>query len=475
MSKLCTILLCVLASVAYAKPFDPEGALIEIEITKKNYDYKIPWVSRNGQARKNGILIGQNQILTTADGFSGQYICRITKGGESRQYTAEVKWVDYYANVAMLDVDDSEFWEGMTPVDLASSVPQSGKLQIYRWSSGRIEERAAEIIRLYNGTSKLSYLSHLKLSVSSEISSAGWAEVVFDGDQLIGLTESSNSDNRLTILPAPFIAGVLERKSQPDSPGLGAFDFEWMYAKNPSLTQSKGFNKSDLGVVVTEVGGKRLSENTLEVGDLILSIDGFEIDSEGKYLDPDYGRLSFPGLSTRAHAAGDAIPMTIWRDGAKQQIEYTLPQAQFEKSLIPHQRYDEAPQYLVAGGLLFQPVNGPFMRALGNNKPLLLDYYSAQSSVNDREGLVILTAVLPDDYNRGYEDIRYVLVDKINGQSIYNLEDIQNALAQVDGEFHRIEFMPDEVMQQIVLDAAEMPEATQRILEHYRIPAASVL
>ncbi len=475
MSKLFTILLCLIVSTAYAKPFDPEGALIEIEITKKNYDYTIPWVSRNEQARKNGILIGQNQILTTADGFSGQYLCRITKGGESRQYTAEVKWVDYYANVAMLEVADSEFWEGMTPVDLASSVPQSGDLQIYRWSSGRIEERAAEIIRLYNGTSKLSYLSHLKLSVSSEISSAGWAEVVFDGNQLVGLTESANTEKHLTVLPSPFIAGVLERKSRSDNPGLGVFDFEWMYAKNPALTQSKGFNKSDLGVVVTEVGGKRLSENTLVVGDLILSIDGFEIDSEGKYLDPEYGRLSFSGLSTRAHAAGDTIPMTIWRNGSKQQIEYTLPQAQFGKSLIPHQRYDEAPQYLVAGGLLFQPVNGPLMRALGKNKPILLDYYSTQSSANDREGLVALTAVLPDDYNRGYEDIRYVLVDKINGHSIHDLEDIQNALAQVDGEFHRVEFMPDEVMQQIVLGAAEMPEATQRILQHYRIPAASVL
>lgn len=475
MNKISTILFCFLVSLSYAKPFDPEGALIEIEITKKTYDYKIPWVSRNGQISKNGILVGKNQILTTADGLSGQYISRITKGGESRQYTAGVKWIDYYANVAMLDVSDPEFWEGMAPVELASSIPQSGELQIYRWSSGRIEERSAEIIRLYNGTSKLSYLSHLKLSVSSEITSAGWAEVVFDGDQLVGLTESANSNNRLSILPSPFIAGVLERKSRSDNVGLGAFDFEWMYAKNPALTQSKGFEKSDVGVVVTEVGGKRLSENALEVGDVILSIDSFEIDSEGKYLDPEYGRLSFPGLATRAHAADEVIPMTIWRDGAEYKIEYTLPRAQFEKSLIPQQRNDAPPQYLIAGGLLFQPVNGPLIRSFGSNKPLLLDYYSSQSSVNERDGLVLLSAVLPDDYNRGYEDMRYLLVNQINGQTIHGLEDIQNALTKVEGEFHRIEFMLDEVMQQIVLDAAEMPAATQRILQHYRIPAVSSL
>ena len=32
--------------------------------------------------------------------------------------------------------------------------------------------------------------------------------------------------------------------------------------------------------------------------------------------------------------------MTIWRDQAKHRIAYTLPRAQFSKSLIPSERYD---------------------------------------------------------------------------------------------------------------------------------------
>lgn len=475
MNKFCFSLLGISISLSYGNGFDIKNSLIEIEITKKIYDYKTPWVSRNGRIHKNGILIGPNQILTTADGFSGQYICRITKGGESRQYRAQVKWVDYYGNVSLLDVSDPEFWEGMTPVELAAKVPQSGELQIYRWNSGRIEDRSAEIIRLYNGVSKLSYLTHLKLSVSSEINSAGWAEVVFDGERLVGLTESANSDNHLTILPAPFIRGVLDHKKRSQGAGLGTFDFQWMYSKNPALKESKGFHKKEVGVVVTEVGGKGLSDNTLKVGDLILSVDGFEIDSEGKYLDPEYGRLSFFGLSTRRHSAGEALPMTIWRDEAEQVIQYILPKADFEKSWIPQQHYDAAPQYLIAGGLLFQPLNGPLIRALGKQKPLLINYYGYVPSLNGRKGLVVLSTILPDDYNRGYEGFYYLPVDKINGYTIEDLEDIQDALEQVEGEFHLIEFMPDEVIQQIVLDAASMPNATRRILRHYRIPAASSL
>ena len=462
--------------LAQARAFTPKAAVVEIEITKKTYDYRMPWVSRNEQTHKNGILIGQNQILTTADGFSGQYLCRITKGGESRQYTAQIKWIDFYANIAMLDVSEPILWQDMEPVELAKKIPQSGDLQIYRWRSGRIEERAAEIIRLYNDTNKMSFLQHLKLSASSEITGAGWAEVVFDGAQLVGLTESASKDNRFDILPAPFIASVIERNQSADNPGLGNFDFRWMNAKNPALLKSKGLlNMPDRGVVVNEVGRRRLADNSLKIGDVILAIDGFEVDSEGKYLDPDYGRLSISGLATRAHSAKDTIPMTIWRDQSMHRIAYTLPRAQFSKSLIPSERYDAPPDYLVAGGLVFQPLNGPLMRALGKNKPILLDYYNDRPPLEERDGIVLLSMVLPDDYNRGYEDIRYIMVDQINGQVIHKLEDIKAALIQPEAGFHRIQFMPDESIHQIVLDSTEMPAVTERILQHYRIPAASSL
>ena len=167
--------------------------------------------------------------------------------------------------------------------------------------------------------------------------------------------------------------------------------------------------------------------------------------------------------------------MTVWRDQARHRIAYTLPRAQFSKSLIPSEHYDASPHYLVAGGLLFQPLNGPLMRALGKNKPFLLDYYNDRPPLEGRDGIVLLSKVLPDDYNRGYEDIHYIMVDQINGHVIHKLEDVKDALAQPEAGFHRIQFMPDEATHQIVLDSAKMPKATERILQHYRIPKPSSL
>ncbi len=452
--------------------FNPEASVVQIEVTKQTYDYGTPWITRNQQIRKNGILIGDKQILTTADGLDGQYLCRVRKGGESRQYTAELVWVDFYGNIALLEVDDAEFWEDMKPVALARTIPQSGDLQIYRWRGGRIEQRAGEIVRLSSGKSKMSYLHHLVLTVSSSIQSAGWSEVVFDEDQLVGLTVSM-TDDRLNVLPAEFIARVIELYRTQGNPGLGYFDFNIMSGRNPALMASKGLDQRDIGVVVTEVGSKGLADNSLEVGDIILEVDGFVIDSGGMYIDPEYGRLSMRSLATRAHAAGESIPFKVWREGAAHQLDYLLPRADFEQDLVPDQRYDLPPQYLVAGGLVFQPLNGPLLQALGNNKPPLLEYYSQQKAVGERTGLVVLSGILPDNYNLGYEDIRFLLVDEVNGQEISTLEDIEAALAEPDGAFHRIRFMPEGGLRHVVLDAETMQAATLRILQNYRIPAQS--
>lgn len=467
------LLLSTLAIAAPNTDFSAKASLVEIEITKKTYDYKIPWVIRNSQTRKNGIVIGENQILTTADGLSGQYLCRIRKGGVSKQYTATLSWIDYYSNLAVLSVEDPTFWQGMEPAKLVDELPLSGNLQVYRWRSGRIESRAAEIIRLYVGTSKMSYIQHLKLSASCEIDSAGWAEVVLHDGQLIGLTTSA-ANKKLTILPAPVIHSALERRQLDDDPGAGCFDFDWMSAKNPALMQSKGFDRSETGVVITEVGARRLADNTLHAGDILFEIDGFPIDNEGKYVDPHYGRLSINGLATRAHAAGDSMPMKVWRDGRELSVNYQLPKADFDKSLIPERRYDQAPSYLMAGGLVFQPMDGPLLAALGQNKPVLIDYYNATAD-EARDGLVILSMVLPDDFNRGYESARLMIVDQINEQTISNLDDVVAALdAPIDG-FQHIRFVHDEAMRHMVLDAAAMPETTTRILQHYRIPHAQSL
>ena len=87
----------------------------------------------------------------------------------------------------------------------------------------------------------------------------------------------------------------------------------------------------------------------------------------------------------------------------------------------------------------------------------------------------MLSHLLPDRFNLGYQDLAYLAVDKVNGHSIIDLKSLQSAFAEPIDGFHVIEFFPNSGIQKLVLDAAGLHEATNRILRNYAIPRAFVI
>ena len=97
----------------------------------------------------------------------------------------------------------------------------------------------------------------------------------------------------------------------------------------------------------------------LKAGDVVLAIDGKEIDAYGKFLYPAYDRIMFHHLIT-SHKIGDDIVFDIWRDGAKQQLRVQAKNFDVGEMLVPFYEYGEQPEYVVTGGFVFQKLTRPF-------------------------------------------------------------------------------------------------------------------
>jgi acetylglutamate kinase len=83
----------------------------------------------------------------------------------------------------------------------------------------------------------------------------------------------------------------------------------------------------------------------------------------------------------------------------------------------------------------------------------------------------MLSSVLPDPYNLGYQEVRMLVVDQINGRKITKLEDVVQALKEPKDGVTRIQFIKGDTLQSLLLDAATLDEATQRVLKRYDLPA----
>ena len=459
-------------SAAPARPLLYERSMVGLDVTRKQFDFLQPWSSRTEKTVKAGVVIGPRQILTTADGLEDFTLIRIQKGGRGSWWNGQIQWIDYHANLAVLTAADPRLWLGLQPLALADAVPTKGPVQIVRWRDGYLESRQGEINRLTVKRGHLTFIDLLQMEVNSEIANVGWGEGLVSGRRLVGLICTQDGNN-CTAIPASFIRSVLEARKKTPCRSLGFFDFIWQKVENPATLAFLKLPGEPRGVLVVGYLSQPKSDNVLKPRDILLQIDGFDIDTEGDYNDPAYGKLSIENLATRQKWAGDIVRLKIWRDGKPAEVSYVLPTAEYAVELVPAETFDQDPEYMILGGLLFQPLTEPYLRSWGadwrRKAPFLLAYRTQEKPTPERHALICLSQVLPDPFNLGYQDYRFLTVDKVNGQPISYLTDLAAALQKpVDG-FHIIEFRPEESPRRLILDARETEAATQRVLQRYGI------
>src|SRR5439155_8802121 len=385
---------------------DWDRSLVSVEINRKQYDYFQPWTRRVQTVVKTGLVLGPREILTTADGLGDRTLVRVQKGGRGQWWNAEVKWVDYPANRALLAGADEKFWTGRKPAALADRIRKDEDIRLIRWRAGNLDVRKAEFSRFAVSHPNMSDAAHVQLELSSEIEGVGWSEPAIAASRVIGLV-FAQSGNQLQALPAPFLQSTIEAQKKQRYTGLGYFEFTWQPTENPETLAYLKLDGEKRGVAVIDVPKKPGAEPVVRPRDILLQADGFDIDIQGDYVDPDYGHLMLENLSTRNKWAGDRVRLKIWRDGRAQDTVYWLPKAEDAARLVPEAPFDQEPEYLIVGGLVFQPLTKNYLRGWGQDwerrAPFRLAYFRNQDPAPDRPAIGILSQVLPDLYNLGYQ------------------------------------------------------------------------
>ena len=461
-----------------------ENAIVQIEVSGKTYNYFQPWERTQKSTYKSGVVIDGHQIITTAEGLDDATDIRFKKEGDGSYTFGRIAWIDYQANIAALTTDDAlnkqfnptqpDFWQGLQAAKLADTVPMTGDVHVLRWRDDSLEERKGDVDRMTVENSALSFVSVPALKIDCQMPGVGYGEAVVSGDKLIGLVYGQGGD-ALTAVPSSFIVPIIKAEQAKTYTGLGYFDFTWETPDNPLNLEYLKLPGTPRGVLIKDTGMKPGTTSVVKPRDVLLSIDGFNIDSEGNYADPQYNKLSLENLSSRGKFAGQTCQFKLWRDGKEMDVTYTLPKAEFTDELVPQQTFDQQPEYVLTGGLVFVPLTESYMRSWGpawrQHAPFRLSYYENDKVKPERPHRVVLAEVLRHPANIGYESLRYLVLDEVNGVKIKQVGDILTALkTPVDG-FNVFKFDPGQAVQEIVLDASNIDEVNTQILAHYHIPA----
>lgn len=262
-------------------------------------------------------------------------------------------------------------------------------------------------------------------------------------------------------------------------PDLGIY---WQKIENEALRAYCGLGPDQTGVRISRILHGSSAHPVLQIDDVITSIDGTHVASDGTIALREHGRVQFEHLVSQ-HQVGDALEVGLLRRGEPMTVELQLrPYV----SLVPLPRPDRRPTYLIFAGLLFTPLSYEYI----NEWEWARDHhrygnYGAEVFPSDRRRqIVVIHQVLAHEINLGYHQMGEMVVERVNGIEISAIEDVVRALASPQGEFHVIEtdfHGPRSESQRsdyhssygtrIVLDASKTERATAEILEQHGIPS----
>jgi hypothetical protein len=360
---------------------------------------------------------------------------------------------------------------------VAKKAPTEGAVSIHRWQrSGLLDSYPGTVRQVRSGRHGLSQTSLLTLEVATGAEGLGESEAVIADGEVAGLLTGRAGDT-FAALAAPVLGQFLAGAAAGDWRGFPRAGLAWEDLSNPALRAALGLVPGESGVRLTRVAPNGSAGGILRPGDVLLELDGVKIDANGRYEHPVYGRMLFAQLFADGRKPGDSVPVKVLRAGERLELKLPLKRMLPEDDKVPPYLFGRGPEYVIAGGLVFQELTRPYLGAYGDwtrrAPPRLTVALDREGQEPDPEWprIVLLASVLPDPANLGYQDLRDLIVEKVNGRRIGSLDHLRQALAQPNGPFHVVELLPGQGARRLVIGVDEARAAVARLQRAYGVPS----
>lgn len=479
----CLILLLALPVEVHAAahktetPVRTNGApVVRVNAVNQGFDFARPWAKKNPYSRRGtGAVLSSGKVLVTAELVADNNLVEVEIPRTGQRIPAQIDALDYHANLALLSVEDPAPLRGLGSFALDRGARVGDRVEILQVeNNGEIARTPGTVTTIGVLPYPNETLAALMFKVSSPLQSRDSSFVLpaERNGRLLGLLMRYDARTQTAdLVPSPVIARFLDfAKTGGSFPRAGV---TFSDLRDPGLRKHLGVPR-DGGVYVTGVlADSPAAKAGLKRGDVILGIDGHSLDQDGMYDDPAFGKILFSHLVAMT-APGESMDLEVWRDGGLLDVTLIPEVADPDEAISPPYLFDEAPRYIVLGGLIFQELNRGFLRQWGGNwrqsAPQRLVYLDAfQSELPaDRGKIVFLSGILPGDETLGYNGLENLVVTKLNNKDIRSLEDLLAAAeSPIDG-FHKIEFEEDPGT--IYLDAESIKASATQLAEDYGIP-----
>ena len=471
-------LVLVIALAASAPAADIRDSIVKIYTVHNPPDYYNPWSMRGPfQSSGSGAIIPGRRILTNAHVVRDQTFIQVRRYGDAKRYQARVVSVAHSEDLALLEVDDPAFFEGVEALELGELPRTQQEVLVYGFPLGgdtlSITKGVVSRIEHQNYAHSSCNLLAVQIDAAINPGNSGGPAIV-DG-RIVGVAMQSlrQADNIGYIVPVPVMEHFLKDIEDGRYDGIPSLGVALQNMENPDLKAKFKLPADRTGMLITQRTLGSPAHELLRNGDVLLSVADHPVAEDGTVEFRPRERTSV-SYYIQQQQIGSELPLEVWRDGQVVALAVPLTRRINQEWLVPMEEYDTLPTYYIYGGIVFCPLTVNLLQSWGANwyekAPRELVACLNFNLITDEQTQVVLAMrVLPADVNEGYHDLSMWVVDSVNGEKVRNLRHlIELVESKKDGPFAEFE---NEQGTQIVLDRQKVEKAQRQILNTYKITA----
>ncbi len=456
---------------------DAKDAIVKIYTYHELPDYQDPWGMRGTFASSgSGCIIKGKRILTNAHVVSEERFVQVRRHGQARRYPARVVSISHAADVALLTVDDPEFFEDAEALELGELPKTQQEVLVYGFPLGgdTLSTTKGVISRIEHQTYAHSSCSFLACQIDAAINPGNSGGPAIVSNRVVGVAMQgiSKADNIGYIVPATIIEHFLMDLDDGRYDGFPSLGVVMQSMENVDLKRKYGMGAKDTGMLIVKIVRGSPAESVLQEGDVLMAVEDHAVADDGTVEFRPRERTSV-SYYIQAHQVGEQAGLEILRTGRRTNVTVTLNRPLEQDWLIPNERYDVVPTYYVYGGIVFCPLSLDLLKSWGPNwfdqAPEELVAMTQFNFVTDeRDEVVLALKVLASDVNQGYQDMSNWVVTEVDGQNIRSLRELIG-IVESDTTNTFVKFA-NKWGRQIVLDRKKVLAIEDQILKRYSIP-----
>jgi S1-C subfamily serine protease len=449
------------------------NSVVKVFSTMRYPDPYKPWTKQSPrESTGTGVVIEGNRILTNAHVvlYASQIQVQANQSGD--KILASVEYAAPGIDLAVLKLDEPEFFEKHKPLPRSSSLPHiKDSVMAYGFPTGGSTMSITKgIVSRIEFVAYSSNTSGMRIQIDAAINPGNSGGPAVSGDTMIGLAYSRGAGENIGyIIPCEEIEFFL--KDIADGRYDGKYQmFESMQTlENPALRAFLKVDKNVKGLVVQTLNSE-IENNPLKEWDIITHIGDTPIDEDGMVKINDELRVRSWYLVQNTEKDGK-LPLTVIRNQKEIHVEYPLSRAQAR--LVTHLE-GEYPSYFIYGPIVFSKVTGNFTnpyREYGEqiinmlyyaNSPLFTRLGDKQAFPGE-EMVVVSSPYFPHRITKGYSNVAPSVLKSVNGISVKNLRHLVELLRDNKEKFVLFEFR-GKGAENIVFERKEIESATEEVL-----------